>query len=106
MQVVGVLEILLILEELRLLNLFGEVYLVLAYGVRLFTKKYLRNISVTQWLRKEKVQAAGSIIWKGLIHFLPWLKKWISWKVGDGSQVILGKDPFIGCGEVYKLPSH
>ena len=43
------------------------------------------------------------MVWKGLLSSLPWLKKWLAWKVGDGKQVILGKDHFIGCGGAYRL---
>jgi hypothetical protein len=31
------------------------------------------------------------------------IKQWLAWQIGNGKQVILGKDPFIGDNSSYKL---
>lgn len=68
-----------------------------------FKAKYLKNILVLHWLCKNKVQCEGSIFWKGLLSLLPWLKQWLAWRVGNGEHVILGRDPFLGCGGNFRL---
>lgn len=45
------------------------------------------------------------MVWKALMTSYPHIFNWLAWKVGDGRQVILGKDPFIGGDKVYKFSS-
>jgi hypothetical protein len=34
---------------------------------------------------------------------MPLLKKWIVWFVGNGSRVLIGQNPFVVCGPLFKL---
>jgi hypothetical protein len=49
------------------------------------------------WIRKhDKKVSNGSIIWKAIIKAFPLIGKWLMWKIGNGVQVSIGKDPWIG----------
>jgi hypothetical protein len=45
----------------------------------------------------------GSIVWKALVQAFPLVGKWIVWHIRNGEKVILGKDPWLGVGNNYKL---
>jgi hypothetical protein len=34
---------------------------------------------------------------------MPLVKNWLAWSIGNGSRVLVGQDPFVGCSESYKL---
>jgi hypothetical protein len=34
---------------------------------------------------------------------MPLLKKWLAWLVGNGAQVVIGKDTSMGSGSSYNL---
>jgi len=38
----------------------------------------------------------GSNIWKGLVIIMPWIKGCLVWDIGDGNNIKLGVEPFIG----------
>jgi hypothetical protein len=38
--------------------------------------------------------------------YLSLVGNWLVWKIGRGEQVLIGLDPWIGCKEAYKLPTH
>jgi len=44
-----------------------------------------------------------SNFWRNLLDSLALLTNWFAWSVGNGAQVLLGQDPFVGCGSSYKL---
>jgi hypothetical protein len=67
-------------------------------------KKYLKGMDLTSWLRKDVHPTKNtSIIWKNLILSLPIIKRWLAWEIGTGQRTLLGRDPFIGCGDNYQL---
>ena len=52
------------------------------------------------WLRNKKFGLRGSsIIWNGFIKTITWLGKCLSWKVGDGQDVLIGTDTIVGISE-------
>ena len=49
------------------------------------------------WLRKKNFLLRGaSIFSNGFIKTIPWLGKCLSWKVGNGKDIVIGLDPVIG----------
>jgi hypothetical protein len=48
----------------------------------------------------------ASIIWKAIVSAFPLIGNWLVWKIGKGDKVQIGLDPWIGCKESYKIPSH
>ena len=41
--------------------------------------------------------------WKGLIYAIKVVKEWVAWNPGNGRQIRLGEDPFVGGVDFYKL---
>ena len=37
------------------------------------------------------------------MYSFPIIKRWLTWEIGSGNHVVLGRDPFIGCNSNYKL---
>ena len=67
--------------------------------------KYLKNISVIDWLRNKRFSTRRvSIIWRGFLETLPWLGSFLAWQVGDGKDITIGVDPIIGAHSSYILP--
>lgn len=68
-------------------------------------RKYLKGVDVVSWLRSKKHFAfqIASIIWKNILTTLLVVKRWIAWKVGTGTRVLLGLDPFLGGGSGFIL---
>ena len=59
--------------------------------------KYLGNRPMINWIRKVKNKGSiASNIWIGLIASFPSMGNWLAWKIGNGNQVKLDEDPFIG----------
>jgi hypothetical protein len=59
--------------------------------------KYLPYFSVATWLRSTSpLQPAASQIWKNLLKSLPLITRWISWKPGNGSSILIGLDKILG----------
>jgi hypothetical protein len=59
--------------------------------------KYLPFYSVATWLRSTSpLQPVASQIWKNLMRFLPIITRWISWKPGNGTSILIGLDKIMG----------
>ena len=57
------------------------------------------------WFRLEFIENNSfSIIWNSFIKNINWVKKWLSWDIGNGKHVRVGIDPLVGLNENYKLP--
>jgi hypothetical protein len=61
--------------------------------------KYLPYVSVTTWLRSTTFQpSTASQTWKNLLKFVHLLTNWLSWSLGSGHHVQLGRDRILGMG--------
>ena len=50
--------------------------------------KYLKNLYVDDWLRKQCFPVQGSsYFWNGFIRILSWITRQLDWKVGDGNKI-------------------
>jgi len=67
-------------------------------------RKYIDPISPLEWIRQPiKSSKNASVIWKALVAAIQIIEKGLAWKVGDGSSVRLGRDPWVGCPDSYAL---
>jgi hypothetical protein len=37
------------------------------------------------------------------VKVFPLVDKWLAWKVGNGNNVRIGENPWIGCGKNFRL---
>jgi len=56
--------------------------------------------SIKDWISKpNKRWCNGSIFWKALMLASYYVKKKLVWKVGNGTRVRIGSDPWVKCGK-------
>lgn len=60
------------------------------------------------WFIRNPVKSVNnvSIIWKVVVVAFPSVGNWFVWSDGRGTKVKLGVDPWISCGNDYRLPNH
>ena len=62
-------------------------------------QKYIAPCNLIAWVRRlEKVWRGGSIFWKAIIKSFTLISETLAWRVGDGTSVRLGMDPWPGSG--------
>jgi hypothetical protein len=67
-------------------------------------KIYIKNKSITEWLREGKKNWNGiSNIWRALTSSLSILTYWLVWKPGNGRDIRIGVDPMVGSQTNHKL---
>lgn len=67
-------------------------------------QKYIEPDSVEDWIRSPtKSHHNASILWKAVTIAFLLVGRWLVWKVGKGSKVRLGEDPWVGCEASYRL---
>lgn len=45
-----------------------------------------------------------SIIWKATTNAFKIIEQGLSWQVGNGENIRIGRDPWVGCNENYDIP--
>jgi hypothetical protein len=73
---------------------------------KVIKEKYIPQISLLEWIcsPNKSFEKNGTIIWKSIINSFHIIGDWLIWKVGNGSKVLIGKDPWIGCANSHILP--
>jgi hypothetical protein len=72
--------------------------------IKVIQHKYIKPESVEEWVRNPvKKWKNASIIWKAMVIVFPLIVKNLIWKVGKGSKVQIGLDPWVGSGESFRL---
>jgi hypothetical protein len=67
--------------------------------------KYFVGESIIDWIRDpRKTVSNSSIVWKALDNAFPIIDSWIAWKIGNGKNIRVGLDPWVGSSENYRLP--
>jgi len=67
--------------------------------------KYIMHESLDTWIRNlAKSRASCSIIWKVVLKYFDLVEEGLAWKIGNGTQVRLGVDPWPGSGHAHILP--
>jgi len=75
--------------------------------VQFTKKKHFCYETIVDWIRNpiKKLQN-DSIFWKYILDVFPLIGNWMIWKIGDGAQVLIEKDPWIGYKENHIIPYH
>eukprot|EP00253_Pinus_taeda_P015506 PITA_15506 len=61
--------------------------------------------SVLPWIRDPNKKGRNiSVIWKATTEAFKVIEQGLSWQVGRGENVKIGKDPWVGCNDRYALP--
>jgi len=67
-------------------------------------RKYIDPLTTLDWIRMpHKSSKNSSVVWKAVVVSVNIIEKGLAWLVGDGTQVRLGQDPWIGCPEGFTL---
>eukprot|EP00253_Pinus_taeda_P015318 PITA_15318 len=71
---------------------------------RVIRRKYIDPTPLEDWIRsQEKKSKQSSVIWKATIEGFSVIEQGLAWKVGDGKNVKIGRDPWVGCNESFAL---
>jgi len=67
-------------------------------------RKYIDPLPIDEWIRSQnKKGQSSSAIWKATVEAFSVIEQGLAWKVGDGSQIRIGRDPWVGCNEAFAL---
>ena len=69
----------------------------------LIMKKYLKDKYVEYWLSGYKLTANSSFFWLSFMRQFNWIKKWLTWRVGNGHKIVVGIDPIIGEPQIHSF---
>jgi hypothetical protein len=62
--------------------------------------KYLPHTTIKNWFRSPTFhQKATSRIWNGLLKSVHLITHWLSWTLGSGQLIALGRDMILGMGD-------
>eukprot|EP00253_Pinus_taeda_P030540 PITA_30540 len=71
---------------------------------RVIKQKYIDLIPLEDWIRsQDKKTKHSSVIWKATVEAFIVIDQGLDWKVGDGKNVRIGRDPWVGCNASYAL---
>eukprot|EP00253_Pinus_taeda_P008879 PITA_08879 len=71
---------------------------------RVVKRKYIDPIPMEEWIRSQNKKAKNSsAIWKATVEAFSVIEQGLAWKVGDGRQIRIGRDPWVGCNEAFAL---
>eukprot|EP00253_Pinus_taeda_P033452 PITA_33452 len=71
---------------------------------RVVKRKYIDPVSLENWIRsQEKTKKNVSVIWKATVEAFSVIDQGLAWKIGDGRQMRIGRDPWVGCNEAFAL---
>lgn len=67
-------------------------------------RKYIDPTPLEEWIRKEsKKEKNGSVVWKATVEAFKVIEQGLAWQIGNGENLKIGKDPWVGCNEKYAL---
>eukprot|EP00253_Pinus_taeda_P009549 PITA_09549 len=71
---------------------------------RVLKRKYIDPVPLEDWIRNPvKSKQHASVIWKATVDSFKVIEQGLAWKIGNGRNLKIGKDPWIGCNENYTL---
>lgn len=71
---------------------------------KIVKRKYIDPSPLEDWIRNpEKKDGKVSTIWKATIEAFQVIEQGLSWKVGNGENIHIGRDPWVGCSENFAL---
>lgn len=67
-------------------------------------RKYIELVPLEDWIRNPvKNKKNASVIWKATVESFKVIEQGLAWKIGNGRNLKIGLDPWIGCNEKYAL---
>eukprot|EP00253_Pinus_taeda_P003262 PITA_03262 len=67
--------------------------------------KYIKPLHLMDWFCLQHIPGRNtSNIWKAVLHSLPLLREGITWRIKDGNCMRIGVDPWVGSGNLHRLP--
>ena len=74
---------------------------------KIVTQKYIWPLTLLDWIReKDKKKSGISICWKSVFWSFHLIADYLVWKIGNGANVHIGMDPWVGCKWHHYLPTH
>jgi len=74
--------------------------------MRVVKRKYIDLVPLEAWIMNPaKDKKNVSVIWKATVESFKVIEQGLAWKIGNGNNVKIGKDPWVGCNENYALPT-
>jgi len=71
---------------------------------RVVKRKYIDPTPLEEWIRNPvKNKKNVSVIWKATVESFKVIEQGLAWKIGNGRNLKIGKDPWVGCNENYAL---
>eukprot|EP00253_Pinus_taeda_P027771 PITA_27771 len=71
---------------------------------RVVKRKYIDPMTLDNWIRDPNKKGKNiSVIWKATSEAFKVIEQGLSWQVGCGENVKIGRDPWVGCNERYAL---
>lgn len=71
---------------------------------RVVKRKYIDPVPLEDWIRNPvKSKKNASVIWKATVDSFKVIEQGLAWKIGNGRNLKIGKDPWIGCNGNYAL---
>lgn len=87
---------------LRLKSLWRGLFGTTLWSI-ILSVKYIKG-DVLNWIRNPlKVTKGTSSIWVGFIKVYSWMARDLSWRVGNGKDILVGIDPILGLDDTYTL---
>eukprot|EP00253_Pinus_taeda_P029860 PITA_29860 len=72
---------------------------------RVVKRKYIDPMTLEDWIRDPNKKGRNiSVIWKATSEAFKVIEQGFSWQVGNGENVKIGRDPWVGCNDRYALP--
>ena len=55
------------------------------------------------WIRSPCKPSKGSILWRDVVEYFPLTGDTISWKIGNGKNVQVGVNPWVGADNAFRM---
>lgn len=71
---------------------------------RVVKRKYIDPMPLEEWIRTPNKKGRHfSVIWKATVDAFKIIEQGLAWQVGNGENVRLGRDPWVGCNDSFAL---
>eukprot|EP00253_Pinus_taeda_P030442 PITA_30442 len=71
---------------------------------RVVKRKYIDPMPLEDWIRSPNKKGKNcSVIWKATSESFKIIEKGLAWQVGNGENLRIGRDPWVGCNDLFAL---
>eukprot|EP00253_Pinus_taeda_P012859 PITA_12859 len=69
---------------------------------RVVKRKYIDSVPLAEWIRNpSKKEKNTLVVWKATMEAFKVIEQGLAWNIGNGENLRVGKDPWVGCNEKY-----